>query len=265
MRLFTITLIALATSLFSSCGNEKASQTEETKEATVIQKAPKKVLFVLTSHEELGNTGNKTGYWLEEFSAPYYVLTDHGIEVTLASPQGGNPPIDPRSTSEEYASEGTIRFKKDSTLQKLLSHTIELETINVADYDAVYYPGGHGPLWDLAEDENSIAIIEGFYNSAKPIGAACHAPAVFKNTKKQDGSPLVQGLKVTGFSNSEEQTVGLTEVVPFLVEDMLISNGAIYSKGENWSVHVVEDGNLITGQNPASAILVAEKLLAKLK
>jgi putative intracellular protease/amidase len=225
----------------------------------------KKVLFVLTSHEDLGNTGKKTGFWLEEFSDPYYLLTDNGIEVTLASPKGGRPPMDPSSASENYQTEGTKRFGTDNKIQELLSNTVKLATINVADYDAVFYPGGHGPLWDLAEDENSIAILEGFFNTNKPIAVACHAPAIFKNTKKQDGTPLVKGLKVTGFSNSEETASGLLEVVPFLVEDMLIANGAIYSKGADWTPHVVEDGSLITGQNPASAKGVAEKLLNKLK
>jgi putative intracellular protease/amidase len=225
----------------------------------------KKVLIVLTSHEDLGNTGKKTGYWLEEFSDPYYLLIDNGIQVTLASPKGGKPPMDPSSASENYQTEGTKRFMKDTQLQELLSKTLKLATIKVSDYDAVYFPGGHGPLWDLAEDKNSIALIEGFFTANKPVAAACHAPAIFKNTKKLDGSPLVKGLKVTGFSNSEETASGLAEVVPFLVEGMLTENGAIYSKGADWGVHVIEDNNLITGQNPASAKGVAEKLLNQLK
>jgi putative intracellular protease/amidase len=225
----------------------------------------KKVLIVLTSHEDLGNTGKKTGYWLEEFSDPYYLLIDNGIQVTLASPKGGKPPMDPSSASENYQTEGTKRFMKDTQLQELLSKTLKLATIKVSDYDAVYFPGGHGPLWDLAEDKNSIALIEGFFTANKPVAAACHAPAIFKNTKKLDGSPLVKGLKVTGFSNSEETASGLAEVVPFLVEGMLTENGAIYSKGADWEVHVIEDNNLITGQNPASAKGVAEKLLNQLK
>jgi putative intracellular protease/amidase len=228
-------------------------------------KTMKKVLFVLTSHEDLGNTGKKTGFWLEEFANPYYLLTDNDISVVLASPKGGKPPMDPSSASENFQTEGTKRFGNDAKLQKQLSNTLKLETINVTDYDAVYYPGGHGPLWDLAEDKNSIALIEGFYNANKPVAAACHAPAVLKNTKKIDGTPLVQGLKVTGFANSEEIASGLKEVVPFLVEDMLTKNGAIYSKGADWSGYAIEDGVLITGQNPASAKLVAEKLLNKLK
>lgn len=261
-----IILMAGAIALFSACGNSSkpstASSAEVAEEETA---AAKKVLFVLTSHEDLGNTGNKTGFWLEEFSDPYYLLTDNGIAVTLASPKGGRPPMDPSSAAENYQTEGTKRFETDSLLQDLLSKTVKLSTVKVADYDAVYYPGGHGPLWDLAEDKNSIAILEGFYNAKKPIGVACHGPAVFKNTKKEDGTPLVKGLNITGFSNSEETAAGLIEVVPFLVEDMLTENGANYSKGPDWTAHVVEDGSLITGQNPASAEGVAQKLLNRLK
>lgn len=253
-------IMALAIALFSTLGitSKLSAQTEN--KSTV-----KKVLIVLTSHEDLGDTGKKTGFWLEEFSDPYYLLTDNGIVVTLASPKGGKPPMDPSSASENYQTEGTKRFENDTKLQKLLSNTIKLETVNVADYDAVYFPGGHGPLWDLAEDKNSISIIEEFFNANKPIAVACHGPAIFKNTKKQDGTPLVKGLKLTGFSNSEETASGLKDVVPFLVEDMLTENGAIYSKGADWASHVVEDGSLITGQNPASAKIVAEKLLNRLK
>ena len=260
-----ITLMILAITVFSACGNKTKSNPQAESEVIVKKTTAKKVLFVLTSHEDLGNTGKKTGFWLEEFSDPYYLLTDSGIEVTLASPKGGRPPMDPSSASENYQTEGTKRFESDTDLQKLLSNTVKLGAINVADYDAVFYPGGHGPLWDLAEDKNSIAIIEEFFNANKPVAFACHAPAVLKNTKKQDGTPLVKGLKVTGFANSEETASGLVEVVPFLVEDMLTGNGAIYSKGADWAPHVVEDGSLITGQNPASAIPVAEKLLSKLK
>jgi len=265
MKALTTTLMVLAITLFSACGNKTKSTTQPEKETIVKETTVKKVVFVLTSHEDLGNTGKKTGFWLEEFSDPYYLLTDSGIEVTLASPKGGRPPMDPSSASENYQTEGTKRFEKDTKLQELLSNTVKLETINVADYDAVFYPGGHGPLWDLAEDNNSISLLEGFFNADKPIAVVCHAPAVFKNTKKQDGTPLVKGLKVTGFSNSEESAAGLTEAVPFLVEDMLTENGAIYSKGADWTPYVIEDGSLITGQNPASAKIVAEKLLNKLK
>ncbi|MFT5819303.1 MAG: putative intracellular protease/amidase [Crocinitomix sp.] len=253
-------LTVLAFALFSAFGNPSNLRAQEEKDTTV-----KKVLFVLTSHEDLGETGRKTGFWLEEFTDPYYLLIDNGIEVTLVSPKGGRPPIDPSSATESYQTESTIRFASDTLVQKLLSNTVKIEAVNAADYDAVFYPGGHGPLWDLAEDKNSIALIEYFFNANKPIAVACHAPAIFKNTKKPDGTPLVKGLKVTGFSNSEEAASGLAEVVPFLVEDMLTENGAIYSKGPDWAPFVVEDGSLITGQNPASAKIVAEKLLEKLK
>jgi putative intracellular protease/amidase len=265
MKTISISLLAIATLLFSSCGNSTESTPQVENETVAAEDTTKTVLFVLTSHEDLGETGHKTGFWLEEFSDPYYLLTDNGVAVTLASPKGGRPPMDPNSASENFQTEGTKRFDNDAQLQELLSNTQKLETINVSDYDAVFYPGGHGPLWDLAEDKNSISILEGFFNADKPIAVACHAPAIFKNTKKQDGTPLVAGLNVTGFSNSEETASGLAEVVPFLVEDMLTANGAVYSKGADWAPHVVEDGSLITGQNPASAKGVAEKLLLQLK
>jgi putative intracellular protease/amidase len=222
------------------------------------------VLFVLTSHEDLGNTGLKTGFWIEEFAAPYYVLKDKGVKITLASPKGGQPPIDPNSAAENAATEATKRFDNDAETKEILSKTISLESVNQADYDAVFYPGGHGPLWDLSEDKNSIALIESFYANKKPVAAVCHAPAVFKNTKCSDGNALVNGKKVTCFSNTEEAAVQLTEIVPFLVEDMLQANGGIYSKLDDWQPYAVEDGLLITGQNPASSALVAEMLLKKL-
>ncbi|MDP8033600.1 type 1 glutamine amidotransferase domain-containing protein [Pasteurella atlantica] len=225
----------------------------------------KKVLFVLTSHEDLGNTGEKTGFWIEEFATPYYVLKDNGIEITLASPNGGQPPIDPKSASPDFQTPATIRFNGDKETQAILAQTIKLETVNQADYDAVFYPGGHGPLWDLAEDKNSIALIESFYQNNKPVAAVCHAPSIFKYTKNTDGTPLVNGKKVTGFTNGEEEAVQLTNIVPFLVEDMLKSNGGIYSKKGDWVPYAVEDDLLITGQNPASSELVAELLLNKLK
>ena len=253
-------IMVLAIALFSALGNTSKLSAQTEKNKTV-----KKVLFVLTSHEDLGNTGRKTVFRLEEFADPYYLLTDNGIAVTLASPKGGRPPMDPRSASENFQTESTKRFESDTKVQELLSNTRKLITIDVADYDAVFYPGGHGPLWDLAEDKNSISILEGFFNANKPIAVVCHAPAIFKNTKKQDGTPLVKGLKVTGFANSEEAASGLIEIVPFLVEDMLKENGAIYSKKADWTPYVIEDGSLITGQNPASAKFVAEKLLNKLK
>lgn len=224
----------------------------------------KKILFVLTSHDQLGDTGEKTGFWIEEFAAPYYYLIDKGVEVTLASPAGGQPPIDPKSESIDSQTPATSRFYSDEETKKVLSKTHKLASISQADYDAVFYPGGHGPLWDLAEDKVSIALIESFIQNNKIVSAVCHAPAVFKHTKNNDGTPLVKGKKVTGFSNSEEEAVQLTDVVPFLVEDMLQTNGGLYSKGEDWNPYALEDGLLITGQNPASSELVAEKLLARL-
>lgn len=221
----------------------------------------KKVLFVLTSHDQLGDTGEKTGFWIEEFASPYYLLTDNGIKVDLASPKGGQPPIDPKSFSPEFMTPSTERFNEDSETQEILSRTSKLEDVDHADYDAVFYPGGHGPLWDLAESKDSISLIENFYRNNKPVAAVCHAPAIFKHTKDENGNYLVQGKKVTGFTNSEEDAVQLTDVVPFLVEDMLKSNGGIYSKGPDWTPYSVTDGFLITGQNPASSELVAEKLL----
>jgi putative intracellular protease/amidase len=225
----------------------------------------KKVLFVLTSHEDLGNTGEKTGFWIEEFAAPYYMLKEEGIEITLASPKGGQPPIDPKSNEPDFQTPATVRFNKDKETQEVLSNTVKLETVNQKDFDAVFYPGGHGPMWDLAEDKNSIALIEDFYSNNKTVAAVCHAPAVFKNTKNTDGTSLVKGKKVTGFTNGEEDAVQLTSVVPFLIEDMMKDNGAIYSKKADWNPYAVEDGLLITGQNPASSELVAEILLKRLK
>ena len=224
----------------------------------------KKVLFVLTSHDQLGSTGEKTGFWIEEFAAPFYLLKDNGIEITLASPKGGQPPIDPKSDTPDSQTPATIRFKGDHETQKQLANTILLAGVNQQDFDAVFYPGGHGPLWDLAEDENSIALIEDFCKNNKPVAAVCHAPAIFKHTKNTDGTPLVSGKKVTGFTNTEEDAVQLTDVVPFLVEDMLKKNGGIYSKKGDWESYAIEDGLLITGQNPASSELAAEMLLKRL-
>lgn len=223
----------------------------------------KKVVFVLTSHEELGNTGEKTGFWIEEFAAPYYLLKDKGVEVTLASPKGGQPPIDPKSNEPDFQTPATFRFNKDEELQNVMANTAKLSDISEADYDAIFYPGGHGPLWDLAEDKHSIALIEAFYTNDKPVGAVCHAPIVLKEAQV-NGEPLVKNKKVTGFSNTEEEIMQLTSIVPFLVEDELKNKGGIYSKAGDWQEYVIEDGNLITGQNPASSELVAEKLLAKL-
>ena len=227
------------------------------------KKGMKKVLFVVTSNDKLGNTGEKTGFWSEEFAAPYYELLDKGIEITIATPLGGQPPIDPKSADPASATEDTKRFDTDKTLQEKLKNTHKLSTINQKDYDAVFYPGGHGPLWDLVEDQNSIDLIESFYTHNKPVAFVCHAPAVLKNVKV-NGEYLVKGKKVTGFTNEEEEAVGLTKVVPFLLEDALSSNGGKFSKGPNWQPYAVEDGLLITGQNPASSKLVAGKLLQKL-
>ncbi|WP_347051076.1 type 1 glutamine amidotransferase domain-containing protein [Flavobacterium olei] len=227
------------------------------------KKNMKKVLFVVTSNDKLGNTGEKTGFWSEELAAPYYELLDQGVEITIATPKGGQPPIDPKSADPASATEDTKRFDADKVLQEKLKNTHKLSTIDQKDYDAVFYPGGHGPLWDLVEDKNSIALIESFYNHKKPVAFVCHAPAVLKNVKV-NGEFLVKGKKVTGFTNEEEEAVGLTKVVPFLLEDALTQNGAAFSKGPNWAPYAVEDGLLITGQNPASSKLVAGKLLQKL-
>ncbi len=221
-----------------------------------------KILMVLTSHDQLGDTGKKTGFWLEEFAAPYYVFKDAGADITLASPKGGQPPLDPGSDTEDTQTEATKRFKSDADAQKVLAHTEVLSSIDDAGFDAVFYPGGHGPLWDLAEDADSTRLIEAFAHSDRPVSAVCHAPAVFKHPKGADGKPLVSGKTVTGFTNTEEEGVGLTDVVPFLVEDMLKANGGNYEKGADWESFVVTDGKLITGQNPASSEEAARKLLS---
>ncbi|MBY0245588.1 MAG: type 1 glutamine amidotransferase domain-containing protein [Sphingobacteriaceae bacterium] len=231
---------------------------------TNAQNKAKKVLFVVTSHDKLGNTGEKTGFWSEEFAAPYYTMTDKGFEVTIASPKGGQPPLDPKSTDPSMATEDTKRFDKDAVLKEKLSKTLKLADVNQADYDAVFYPGGHGPLWDLATDQNSQKLIADFYTHNKPVAFVCHAPGVLKDVKI-NGSYLVNGKKVTGFSNTEEEAVKLTKVVPFLLEDVLTKNGGIYSKSGDWTPYAVEDGLLITGQNPASSKLVAEKIISKLQ
>lgn len=223
-----------------------------------------KILMVLTSHDRLGDTGNKTGFWLEEFAAPYYVFKDAGCEVTLASPRGGQPPLDPSSDADDAQTEATKRFKGDKAAQGDLAHTAVLSTVSAEGFDALFYPGGHGPLWDLAEDASSVKLIESFFSSDRPVGAVCHAPAVFKHPKGADGKPLVSGKTVTGFTNTEEEGVGLTKVVPFLVEDMLKANGANYRKGVDWASFVVTDGKLVTGQNPASSEEAARKLLGLL-
>ena len=222
-----------------------------------------KILMVLTSHDTLGNTGEKTGFWLEEFAAPYYVFKDTGATLTLASPKGGQPPLDSKSDEPDFQTEATRRFQADKVAQDALANTLKLAQVQPADYDAVFYPGGHGPLWDLAEDRDSINLIETLYTAGKPVAAVCHAPAVFRHTRVH-GQPLVKGKKVTGFTNSEEAAVGLTDVVPFLVEDMLKDSGGQYSKLDDWQPYAVTDGNLITGQNPASSEAAAKALLKRM-
>ncbi|APV43224.1 type 1 glutamine amidotransferase domain-containing protein [Pseudomonas frederiksbergensis] len=223
-----------------------------------------KILMVLTSHDQLGETGKKTGFWLEEFAAPYFAFKDAGAQLTLASPKGGQPPLDPKSNEPGAQTAATERFRKDPAAQSALASTALLSSVRAEDYDAIFYPGGHGPLWDLAEDKISIALIEAFYQAGKPVAAVCHAPGVFRHVKGADGQPLVKGKRVTGFTNSEEEAVQLTKVVPFLVEDMLKEKGGVYSKGADWASYVLTDGLLITGQNPASSEAAAEALLAKL-
>ena len=223
-----------------------------------------KILMVLTSHDQLGDTGKKTGFWLEEFAAPYYALKDAGADIVLASPKGGQPPLDPKSDEPDAQTDATRRFKDDPEGQKALGATHRLADIQAGDYDAVFYPGGHGPLWDLAEDKTSIALIEAFASADKPVAAVCHAPGVLRHVKGADGEFLVKGRKVAGFTNGEEEAVGLTDVVPFLVEDMLKANGGDYQKGADFAPFVVTDGKLITGQNPASSEEAAKALLAQL-
>ncbi len=258
MKLSYLIVLALSlSSLTANSQNAKSSNGQDTDQ--------KKVLFVLTSHDELGDTGEKTGFWIEEFAAPYYNLLDKGVKITVASPKGGKAPIDPRSKAEASQTDATKRFNEDKAAQDIIKNTVKLEDVKAEDFDAVFYPGGHGPLWDLAENETSIALIESFNKQGKPMAFVCHAPGVLKDVKNTEGEPLVKGKKVTGFTDTEEEAVQLTDVVPFLVEDMLKENGGIYSKAANWNVHVVEDGNLITGQNPASSNKAADKLYEALK
>ncbi|UXY08782.1 type 1 glutamine amidotransferase domain-containing protein [Kosakonia sp. ML.JS2a] len=223
-----------------------------------------KILMVLTSHDELGNTGKKTGFWLEEFAAPYYVFKDAGADIVLASPAGGQPPLDPKSDLPEFQTTLTTRFKSDNAAQHALASTVKLETVTHDDFDAVFYPGGHGPLWDLAESRTSIQLIESFNQAGKPIAFVCHAPGVLRHVKAPNGDLLIKGRTVTGFTNGEEAAVELTDVVPFLIEDEFIASGAHYVKGADWMPFVVEDGNLVTGQNPASSEEAAVRLLKKL-
>ena len=226
--------------------------------------AGKHVLFILTSHSELGDTGHKTGFWIEEFAAPYYALADKGVKITLASPKGGQPPIDPKSSEPSFSTPATERFNGDSDLKAKLEKTLELSQVKSADYDAIFYPGGHGPLWDLASNADSLRLIAETIAAGKVVSAVCHAPVVLINAVQPDGTPLVAGKRVTGFSNTEEEAVQLTKVVPILVEDGLKAKGGLYEKGTDWAPFVLEDGLLITGQNPASSEAVAHKLLARL-
>ncbi len=222
------------------------------------------ILMVLTSHDQLGDTGKKTGFWLEEFAAPYYVFKDAGAAVTLVSPKGGQPPLDPKSDEPDAQTEATRRFKTDVDAQHALAHTGTLAEVDAASYDAVFYPGGHGPLWDLAQDSHSLRLIQQMLQAGKTVAAVCHAPGVLWRAKDVDGNSVVKGKRVTGFTNSEEAAAGLTHVVPFLVQDLLVENGGRYSKVADWQPYVVSDGPLITGQNPASSEPAARALLARL-
>ena len=223
-----------------------------------------KILLVLTSHDRLGDTSHKTGFWLEEFAAPYYAFKDAGATITLASPAGGQPPLDPKSDEPEAQTPATERFRQDADAQQQLANTLPLSQIDAADFDAVFYPGGHGPLWDLANDASSIALIESFSRTDRPLGLVCHAPGALIKVRSANGQPLIAGRKVTGFTNSEEAAVGLTNVVPFLIEDEFKRLGGLYEKGADWHPFVVTDGRLVTGQNPASSEGVARELLKQL-
>lgn len=220
-----------------------------------------KILFVVTSHDELGNTGKKTGLWIEEFAAPYYKLHDLGKEIVIASPKGGQAPIDPKSDLPENKTEATKRYYSDKETQDRLSNTVLLSSVSEADFDAIFYPGGHGPMWDLPDNKNSISLIESFYNNGKPVTLVCHAPVALKNVKTPDGEWLIKGKRVAAFTNTEEEAVQLTNVVPFLLEDMLKERGANYQKGEDWLPFVTREGLLITGQNPASSVLAVDTLI----
>ena len=220
--------------------------------------------MVLTSHDELGNTGKKTGFWVEEFAAPYYAFIDAGVEITLATPKGGQAPIDPTSTLADFQTAATDRYDADTNAQAKIASTVLLSSVNESDFDGVFYPGGHGPLWDLTDNADSIALIESFLNADKAVATVCHASAALLNVKQASGDFAVKGKAVTGFTNSEEEAVQLTEIVPFLVEDELIKRGGEYQKAEDWHAFAIQDGLIITGQNPASSALAAEKLLAHL-
>lgn len=224
-----------------------------------------KILIVLTSHSKLGDTNGKTGFWIEEFATPYYIFKEAGAQITLASPKGGQPPIDPKSDTPENQTEATIRYKKDEVLLNLMANTTRLQEVSSKNFDAIFYPGGHGPLWDLSTDKNSIQLIEEFWDAKKPVASVCHAPSVLLNVKDEEGNYLVKGKNITGFSNTEEQAVQLDKIVPFLLEDELKNKGGIYSKKEDWASYFVKDGLLITGQNPASSEAVAKELLSLLR
>lgn len=224
-----------------------------------------KVLMVLTSHDRLGDTGKKTGFWLEELAAPYYAFKEAGAEITLASPQGGQPPLDPVSNAPDFQTNDTRRFEADAAAGKQLANTVRLDSVQQEDFDTVFYPGGHGPLWDLAEDRSSIELIENFLSAGKPVALVCHAPGVLRHVKTPAGRPVVEGKKVTGFANTEEAAVGLTNIVPFLVEDELQAKGGLYSKGPDWGSYVLQDGLLITGQNPQSSAATARALTDALR
>lgn len=223
-----------------------------------------KVLMVITSHDTLGNTGRKTGFWLEELAAPYYVFKDSGAGITLASPKGGRPPLDPKSNEPEFRTELTLRFEKDAAAEAQLDKTLRLDSVRQEDFDTVFYPGGHGPMWDLAEDKHSIDLIESFLAAGKPFAVVCHSTGALRHVKTADGKVLVEGKEVTGFTDGEEEEVGLTKIVPFLVEDEMLKLGAVFSKKANWTSHVVTDGLLTTGQNPHSSGPAAKVLLAEL-
>jgi putative intracellular protease/amidase len=223
-----------------------------------------KILMVLTSHDELGNTGRKTGFWLDELASPYYVFKDAGAQITLASPKGGQPPLDPKSDELSFQTEMTHRFEADPAAKAQLAATVRLDSVSQVDFDTVFYPGGHGPMWDLAEDKNSISLIEAFVAAGKPVALVCHAPGALRHVMTPDGKPLVEGKKVTGFTNTEEESMGLTEVVPFLLEDELKAKGGLYSKGPDMAPYVVSDGLLITGQNPNSSGPTAKLLIEQL-
>ncbi|WP_430470180.1 type 1 glutamine amidotransferase domain-containing protein [Thalassospira lucentensis] len=220
-----------------------------------------RILMIVTSHDKMGDTGHKTGIWLEELAAPYYRFKDAGAEITLASPKGGQPPLDPNSQVPDALTDATARFEKDDTAQKAFANTVTLDDLNADDYDALFYPGGHGPLWDLATDAKSIALIEAFVAQDKPVAAVCHGPAAFVNAKTKDDKPLVAGKKVTGFTNDEEKAVGLEKVVPLLIEDEFTKQGGLYERGDMWASYAVVDGKLVTGQNPASSDATADAVM----